>query len=374
VSKINRARAREVRRLQSVLSIPYAKVDRSFEWFAIFRDEWTRFGWERLLPDYASALDRFVVRSHVLGRNEALPDFARDHLVWSADPGGGAPQRGAGSSAEAAFRYAMSRQGLAMPKTKGDLATTLAEIGLYDFQTTEQGEHCWRLGRMARTIDMLELPESWIEFEEEAWWRSTTSVPSYLLAQQFFKSRSFPRASTTIEALVLEGELDEDAVRKALDGLSFKSRLEVQCSGERIARQELARIAPDSCIEIVAVGDFWDGLPEVATVSEELISIEGVHWGQRSPWRTYIAVSRDERIPEEVRLTLSLLSFRLEPSGEKAWTTNLDRFASQTGHSVLSIAEAMSGLEEVGIISWSADDQVARLPSFELIHSVEGLR
>lgn len=372
-----------MRRLQRALNIPYSEARAGLESPAITRREWFELGWARLLPDEANYIDMGVVAAHVLQRDGAIEelideDVYRDALqaplVWTTESSDVTALRTARDTAQAAFTYAVERAGLRMPETIRDLAFTLAEFGLYDCAATAAGSHRWRLGKMARPIEMLELPGTWMQLDEEAWWNATTMRPSHQLLNQIVTSSQFPQMSTTIERLASEGDLTEVGVRLALDGLVYNERLDVRRGNVVVERSEFARLPSHARLEVHVSADSWaQELVEIMQEEGDPDAEERFSWA-KSPWRCFVEAAQTEHLSEDVRTVLAHVPFQIRRAGRPARIATLEILAAEIGVSRAMVAEGMLHSEEAGFLTWIQEHQVAELPSVRAMYSVRGLQ
>jgi hypothetical protein len=383
VSKTNRAQTRDVRRLQRALNIPYSEARASVESPAITRREWFELGWARLLPDEANYIDMGVVKAHVLQRDGAIEelideDLYRDALqaplIWTTESSEDAVVNTARDIAQAAFTYAVERAGLRMPETIRELAFTLAEFGLYTCATTADGSTRWRLGKMARPIEMLKLPETWIQLDEEARWKATTMRPSHQLLSQLVTSGQFPQVSTTIERLASEGDLTEVGVRLALDGLVYNERLDVRRGNADVQRSEFAHLPPHARLEVHISGNSWaEELVELMQEDRDPDPGERISWA-KSPWQCFTEAAQTEHLSEDACTVLAHMPFQFRRAGRPTRVASLEILAAEMGVSRTRLAEGMLHLEEAGLLTWIQEHQEAELRSMSSMYSIRGLQ
>ena len=261
------------------------------------------------------------------------------------------------TTTQQAFQIALNGRGLVVPTTVAELAETLAALGVLERVETAGERTMWRspedLPELSATLP---LPDSWIAHEDKIRWRVETSLPADTLRRHLRQAGRPQQLQTTIDALAEGLEVSAEQIRDGLDGFLYREWASASRHGHPLNRRELAVLPAHAVfgldLDWALVGDGEE--------ADEEFDLSGLRW-QASPWTIYQAVASDSRVSEgAVRVTAMLPFEVVKPTGGR-FLTSLGDLAATEGVSVPKIAEALTQLDDAGLLAWDSRSQRATL-------------
>jgi hypothetical protein len=300
-----------------------------------------------------------LISRHVAGIRD-LPQGADTVLTWD-DSDSDEETHELRARAKSAFQTALAETGRSIPTTVAELASLLAELGVYQHTSQPNGVHRWRAGEDLPNVgDVLPLPSEWIEQEDHVQWRTVTAYPACELSDHLRAHGRPARLDTSIERLATDCAQPPEWVRDALDGMVYRGWLVVLRHDLSANRSDIHRFPEHARITLVldwAVLDHSNDEKTDDETDDEEIDLSTIRWSS-SPWATYRNISQDPRISKDTLKVLSNLPFRIKKSnGSGASLPCLDEIAASQAMSINTTIDALHRLEQAGIVWWDADHQ-----------------
>lgn len=333
------------------------------------RRDWYDSGWQRLLPTGAMLIEAAVgtatvreidgtLEDLIAGLGYAgtvsLPNGLDAPLTW-VEQDADEETRRLREQAQAAFHTAVAATGRPAPTTIGELAALLAELGVYQHTATADGTHRWRSeADLPPMVDVLALPQTWVEHEEGVQWLTRTGPAAYGL-QAHLRERGRPAVlATTLERLATDSGVSPAAVRDSVEGLLFDGCVTVHRSGKIVEGAELTKLAVHARITLTFD---WPRLDHRwAAADDDEGTPSEVRW-MSSPWACYRGIVNDPGISAEAGRVIAYLPFMLAQANGESLTTTLAETAATQGISVASAVDAFFELEGHGAVRWDGSRQ-----------------
>ncbi|GAA2678527.1 DUF6042 family protein [Actinoplanes palleronii] len=332
------------------------------------RRGWTPSGWQRLLPYEAMFVEIAVATATVLdldgsldelfdqigiSRAETLPKGSQTGLSWGISDDADMETNLLKIRSRESLRTALAARGLRLPTTVGELAETLATIGVYHHQT-ENGVERWRCeDDLPEVAQVLTLPDEFVQDEQRVA-LLTRILPATDQLFQHLRDRGRPEVLTTsVQRLADEATMDTSVVRVALDGMIRYREARVQRFSVDVAPADLEHLAGHARITLL-LG--WGPKDD----HEEEIDLRSLRWSG-PPWQVYQRVAEQfSQVGEDKEgliTTLGALPFAARFSGGDSSFYSLAQAAVEGRTSVLAAAQAFQELADRGLLIWKHEIQ-----------------
>ncbi|MEU7925089.1 DUF6042 family protein [Micromonospora sp. NPDC049107] len=339
---------------------------------AHWRREWQLSGWQRLLPHDAMFVEIAVATATVLEidgsladlldhlgvvRAGVLPEGTQTPLDWGISDDNDEETNLLKAHSRESFRSALSALDIREPATIGELADTLAAIGVYH-RSVEDGVERWRCeDDLPPVAQVLTLTDQFVHDEERvALLTRIRPAVDHLL--RHLRGRGCPEVVvTSVQRLADEASMGGPAVRDALAGMIRDGDTRVQRFMKDVDPADLERIAEHARITLLLDWSRDAGEADHEDDDWDDIDLQHLRWSG-PPWQVYQSLAEQFRQDDgDVIAVLGALPFAVRfPNGNRIFYS-MAQAAVEQRISVPAAAGALLELARNGLLIWNHEVQ-----------------